>query len=55
VVLILVLYFDDSLCAGERKAVQWVCEKIEEKTKIVKLGKLKKHLGIAYDWKQDKL
>jgi hypothetical protein len=29
--------------------------KIEEKIKIVKLGKLKKHLGIMYDWKQDKL
>jgi hypothetical protein len=43
------------LCAGERKEVQWAYKKIEEKIKIVKLGKLKKHLGIAYDWKQDKL
>jgi hypothetical protein len=39
----------------ERKKVQWSYKKIEEKIKIVKLGKLKKHLGIAYDWKQDKL
>jgi hypothetical protein len=26
-----------------------------QKIKIVKLGRLKKHLGIMYDWKQDKL
>jgi hypothetical protein len=27
---------------------------VEEKIKIVKLDRLKKHLGIIYDWKQDK-
>jgi hypothetical protein len=54
VVLILVLYVDDTLCEGERKEVEWAYKKIEEKIKIVKLGKLKKHLGIMYDWKQDK-
>jgi Reverse transcriptase (RNA-dependent DNA polymerase) len=55
VVLILILYVDDTLCAGERKEVEWAYKKIEEKIKIVKLGKLKIHLGIMYDWKQDKL
>jgi Reverse transcriptase (RNA-dependent DNA polymerase) len=55
-VLICVLYVDDTLCAGERKEVEWAYKKIEEKIKIVKLGILKKHLvGIIYDWKQDKL
>jgi hypothetical protein len=54
VVLILVFYVDNTLCAGERKELQWANKKIEERIKIVKLGKLKKHLGIAYDWKQDK-
>jgi Reverse transcriptase (RNA-dependent DNA polymerase) len=53
VVLILILYVDNTLCAGERKEVEWAYKKIEEKIIIVKLGKLKKHLGIAYDWKQD--
>jgi Reverse transcriptase (RNA-dependent DNA polymerase) len=55
VVLILVLYVDDTLCAGERKEVEWAHKKIEEKIKIVKLGRLKKHLGIIYEWKQDKM
>jgi hypothetical protein len=40
-VLILVLYVDNTLCAGERKEVQWAYKKIEERIKIVKLGKLK--------------
>jgi Reverse transcriptase (RNA-dependent DNA polymerase) len=53
-VLILVLYIDDTLCAGERKEVEWVYKKIEEKIKIVNLGRLKKHLGTIYEWKQDK-
>jgi Reverse transcriptase (RNA-dependent DNA polymerase) len=53
-VLILVLYVDDTLCAGERKEVEWAYKKIEEKIKIVKLGRLKKHLGTIYEWKQDK-
>jgi hypothetical protein len=37
------------LCARERKEVQRDYKKIEERIKIVKLEKLKKHLGIAYD------
>jgi hypothetical protein len=49
-----VLYVDDTLCAGERKEVEWAYKKIEEKIKIVKLGRLKKHLGIIYEWKQNK-
>jgi hypothetical protein len=53
-VLILILYVDDTLCAGERKEVEWAYMKIEEKIKIVKLGRLKKHLGTIYDWKQVK-
>jgi hypothetical protein len=28
---------------------------LRRKSKIVKLGKLKKRLGTMYDWKQDKL
>jgi hypothetical protein len=54
-VLILVLYIDDTLCAGERKEVEWAYKRIEVKIKIVKLVRLKKQLGIIYDWKQDKL
>jgi hypothetical protein len=53
--LILVLFVDDKLCAGERKEVEWAYKKIEKKIKIVNLRKLKNHLGIIYDWKQDKL
>jgi Reverse transcriptase (RNA-dependent DNA polymerase) len=55
VINILVLYVDDTLCAGEKKEVESAYKKIEEKIKIVRFGILKKHLGIMmYDWKQDK-
>jgi hypothetical protein len=50
-----VLYVDDTLCAGENKEVEWAYKMIESKVKIEKLGRLKKHLGIWYDWKKDKL
>jgi Reverse transcriptase (RNA-dependent DNA polymerase) len=55
VLLILVLDVDDTLCAGEKKEVECVCKKIKEKIKVVRVGRLKKHLGIMYDWKQDKI
>jgi hypothetical protein len=32
-VLILGLYVDDTLCAGERKEVEWAYKKIEEKSR----------------------
>jgi Reverse transcriptase (RNA-dependent DNA polymerase) len=53
-ILILILYVDDTLSAGDKKEVEWAYKKIEEKIKIVILERLKKHLGIMYDWKQDK-
>jgi hypothetical protein len=37
-----------------RKKVERAYKKIEEKIKIVKLGKLKKYVCIVYDWKQEK-
>ena len=52
-VLILVLYVDDALCAGPRKWVEWAYTMIELKYKIDRLGKLKKHLGTWWEWKID--
>jgi hypothetical protein len=54
VILFLVLYDDYALFSREKKEVEWAYKKIEEKIKIVRLARLKKHLGIMYDWKQDK-
>jgi hypothetical protein len=52
-VLLLALYVDDTLCTGPRKWVEWAYEQIETKYKIEKLGPLKKHLGIWWEWKKD--
>jgi Reverse transcriptase (RNA-dependent DNA polymerase) len=52
VVLILALYVDDTLCLGQKEELEWMYSKeIQKKFKIEKLGKLKKHLGILYEWK----
>jgi Reverse transcriptase (RNA-dependent DNA polymerase) len=54
VVLILALYVDDTLCLGQKEELEWMYREIQMKFKIEKLGKLKKHLGIWYEWKTEK-
>jgi hypothetical protein len=51
--LIMALYVDDTLCAGTTEMIKWAYEMIETKYKIEKLGKLRKHLGVWWDWKKD--
>jgi transposase InsO family protein len=52
-VLVLALYVDDTLCLGHARELQWLYESIETKFKIERLGQLKKHLGIWYEWKEE--
>jgi hypothetical protein len=41
------------MCRREELEVEWAYQKIEEKIKIVRLGRLKKYLGIMCDRKQE--
>ena len=52
-ILVLALYVDDTLCAGEKREVAWAYQMIEEKFNIKRLGKLKKHLGVNWTWHKD--
>jgi hypothetical protein len=52
-VLMLVLYVDDTLCVGRRAEMIWMYAMIERKFNIEKLGQLKKHLGVWWTWKKD--
>jgi hypothetical protein len=52
-VLILALYVDDTLLAGTRTEVNWLYEQVQKRFKIEKLGKLKKHLGIWWEWHKE--
>ena len=52
-VLVLALYVDDTLCAGEKEEVEWAYKMIEQKFAIKRLGKLKKHLGVNWTWHKD--
>jgi hypothetical protein len=49
------MYVDDTLCLGHKEELEWMYKKIQKKFKIEKLGRLKKHLGIWYEWKNDKI
>ena len=52
-VLIIAITVDDTLLAGRTSAVMWLKREIAKKFKISDLGKLKKHLGIDYEWLKD--
>ena len=45
------IHVDDSLCAGSKKDLQKLYEKIRTKYKITTLGEITKYLGVRYDWK----
>jgi hypothetical protein len=51
--LVLALYVYDTLCLGHSKELEWLYTNIETKFKIERLGQLKKHLGIWYEWKKE--
>ena len=44
---------DDCMVAVNPKAIDWLMTKIENKFKIKRGGRLRKHLGINYDWKEE--
>jgi hypothetical protein len=44
-----------TLCLGHKEELEWMYKEIQKKFKIEKLGRLKKHLGIWYEWKNDKI
>jgi hypothetical protein len=50
VVLILALYVADILRLGQKEELEWIYKEIQKKFKIEKLVRLKKHLGMWYEW-----
>ena len=52
-VLIALLHVDDTLMAGEAKWIKWYKAMVGERFKYRDEGKLKKHLGVRYEWKTD--
>ena len=52
-VLIVNSHVDDNLCCGTRKALDWFKEGIGKRFKFTEEGKLRKHLGVWYEWKKD--
>jgi hypothetical protein len=52
-ILILVVHVDDTLITGPEDEVHKFMDEFEKHLKIERLGTLKKHLGIWYNWKSD--
>ena len=51
--IVMTIHVDDSLCAGSKKDLQILYEKIRTKYKITTLGEITKYLGVCYSWKTD--
>ena len=52
-VLLCALTVDDSLIAGKPDDVKWLKTEIEKRFNITHLGRLRKHLGVYYDFDKD--
>ena len=53
VTLLVVCYVDDILLSGSKEQIEWFKKTFKELYKITDLGRMKKHLGMWYDWKKD--
>ena len=53
VVLLIVCYVDDVLLSGTKDTIKWFKEEFKRKYNITELGRMKKHLGMWYEWKND--
>jgi hypothetical protein len=54
VILMAVVHVDDILLSGKKETIERFKTEIRKRFNISELGKLKKHLGVWYDWKKDK-
>lgn len=53
-VLLLAMHIDDTQICGLKKYVQWFMDEFEKHLKINRLGRLRKHLGVWYEFDKDK-
>ena len=54
-ILIIATHVDDCAIAGKPNDIKWFKNEIKKHFTIKELGPLKKHLGVWYDWGQDKV
>ena len=53
VILLIVCYVDDVLMSGRSEDIKEFMQKFKKKYNITELGRMKKHLGMWYEWKKD--
>ena len=52
-VLLIIVHVDDAVISGREKYVREFMRNFNKEYKITELGKMKKHLGIWYEWHED--
>jgi hypothetical protein len=53
IVLLVICFVDDQICNGTKTEIEWLKKKVRERFNIQDLGRLKKFLGIWYEWGRD--
>jgi hypothetical protein len=53
VILLAILHVDNIMCCGTDEEVDWLKKKVREHNNITDLGRMKKYLGIWYEWDRD--
>jgi hypothetical protein len=51
--LLVTTFVDDLAVSGTTNSIKWFAEQMQKRFKIKKLGRLKKHLGVWYEWSRD--
>src|SRR5688572_23712861 len=51
--LIIACHVDDTIIVGKKEDQEWFKTEVQKRFSIKDLGKLKKHLGVWYEWKQE--
>jgi hypothetical protein len=51
--LLITCHVDDYIIVGRKPVIDRYYDAFEKHLKIERLGKMKKHLGIWWEWKQD--
>ena len=52
--LVTMIFVDDTTLYGLKEKIEWFKKKLKERFNISDLGRLRKHLGVWYEWKMGK-
>ena len=51
--LLVAAFVDDLAVSGTHETIKWFANEMQKRFNVKRLGRLKKHLGVWYEWKRD--